>query len=255
MKRTPTHPFAENPLDLIDGKIPPCAFPSHSRSFITVAILEASLRHCASYVKGRLLDVGCGKKPYQHSYFSGAETYLGVDYLTDRSEPDIVASALDLPLEDSSFDTVVSTEVIEHLPDPLRALREMRRVVKPTGYVIVTAPMYWPRHDLPYDFYRYTYDGVLYLLKESGLELVRLFNRGRSYAYLGQVIQHVQPVPFKWFSAFINWFFLSCDRHLKHDMLTLGWTIIAKRSVVSSAGPTGAGDENTAERNSDAGSQ
>jgi len=196
-------------------------------------MIEASLLRCRDYVRGKLLDVGCGRKPYKDTYFSGAASCVGVDYLTERSQPDIVASALELPLDDQSFDTVVSTEVLEHVPDPLRALREMRRVLKPGGYVILSTPMYWPRHEIPYDFFRYPYDGLLYLVKESGFELVRIFNRGHAYVFLGQVVQHTLPVFIRagFFIALLNSFFLWCDRHHAFDAVTLGWTVVARRNA------------------------
>lgn len=228
MPRESTHPLAEHPLDHIRGKIPNCAFPVSNRGYLMTLLLEASLIQCASYVRGRLLDVGCGRRPYEKTYFSNAESYLGTDYLTDRSKPDVVASAEKLPFDGQSFDTVTSTEVLEHVPDPLRALKEMHRVLKPEGYLILSVPMHWPRHEQPYDYWRFTYDGLLHLLHESDFKLVRLFNRGRSYAFLGQVLQHIQPVPSDWFSAFINRFALWCDCHLNHDLVTLGWTVVAR---------------------------
>jgi SAM-dependent methyltransferase len=192
-------------------------------------LLESSLQRCAPFIKGELLDVGCGNRPYEKTYFAGAKSYLGSDYLSERSRPDVVCSALDLPFPENRFDTVVSTEVLEHVPDPLRALKEMRRVVKPGGHVIVSTPMYWPRHEVPYDYFRYPYDGLLHLLKESGLELVQLYNRGRSYAFLGQVIQGIHPISARPVNYVINAFFLWCDRHLRHDAITMGWTVVATK--------------------------
>jgi SAM-dependent methyltransferase len=194
-------------------------------------MLENSLRQCQPFITGKLLDVGCGNRPYEKTFFSGAAQYIGCDYLSDRSKPDVICSALDLTFPDNSFDTVVSTEVLEHVPDPQRAIREMYRVVKPGGYVILSTPQYWPRHEVPYDYFRYPYDGILHLFKEGGFETQKVFNRGRSYAYLGQVIQHIQPVAFKAFRWLLNRFFLWCDRHLKQDTLTLGWTIVARKPI------------------------
>ncbi len=230
---TPTHPKAEHPLKHFK-KIPSCTLRRADRTYLTALNLEASLMQCREYIRGSLLDVGCGRKPYQNTYFSGATTYLGADYLSDRSTPDVICSALDLPFDPQSFDTVVSTEVLEHVPDPLLAFKEMHRVLRPTGYLILSTPMYWPRHDLPYDFFRYPYDGLMHLLKESGFEVVRLFNRGQSYAFLGQVIQHigihyVLPAPIaRAVSWCLNSFFLWCERHLDHDLLTMGWTVVAR---------------------------
>jgi len=228
MSRTPTHPLAEHPLDRLAGR-PVCSLRRHDRTYLTIVMLENSLRQCAEYVKGITLDVGCGRRPYERTFFAGAQRYIGTDYLSDRSRPDVVCSALDLPFAGEQFDTVVSTEVLEHVPDPLRALREMRRVLRPGGFLVLSAPMHWPGHEVPFDFFRYPYDGLLHLVKSSGLELAKMFNRGRSYAYVGQVIQHVQPVGARPVNWLVNTFFLWCDRHLQHDGITLGWTVVARK--------------------------
>ena len=228
MPRTPAHPLAKHPLENLPQGFK-CSEPTSRRSFLHTLMLEASLKQCGAYVKGTTLDVGCGHKPYEKTFFAGAEKYIGMDYLTDRSKPDVVGSATDIPLGDASFDTVVSTEVLEHVPDPLKALREMYRVLKPGGYLILSTPMYWPRHEVPYDYFRYPYDGLLHLIKTSGFELKELFNRGRSYAFIGVVVQGTQPIPWKPVNWLINRFFLWCDCHLKHDVHTLGWTFVAQR--------------------------
>jgi ubiquinone/menaquinone biosynthesis C-methylase UbiE len=234
MSRVPTHPLAEHPLDNQSGK-PQCSLPTWNRHYLMTVMLENSLKNCSGFVKGKLLDVGCGWRPYEKTFFAAAEKYVGLDYLSDRSKPDIIGSAQAIPLPDNSFDTVASTEVLEHVPDPLKAMREMCRVLKPGGYLILTAPMYWPRHEVPYDYYRHTYDGLLHLVKESGLELTKIFNRGRSYAFLGQVLQQIHPVKAKSVSWLINQFFMWCERHLNHDNITLGWTLVARKPEIAAA--------------------
>lgn len=236
MRQPPTHPLAEHPLAGL-SKTPVCTQPRHNRTYLNALMLEASLLQCQPFVKGDLLDVGCGWRPYEKTFFAGARRYVGLDFLTDRSKPDVIGSAMQIPLPDSAFDTVVSTEVLEHVPEPLRALKEMRRVIKPGGHLILTVPMYWPRHDLPYDFFRYPYDGLLHLLKEADWELVKMFNRGHAYALLGQVIMHtapriLQPRPVVYL---LNSFFLWCDTHRQNDSITMGWTVVARPT------PTGAG--------------
>ena len=228
MPRIPAHPLAKHPLENLPKDFT-CSVPASHRAYITALLIESSLAQSGGYVKGLTLDVGCGRKPYEKTFFAGAEKYVGMDYLTDRSKPDIVGSATDIPLADNSFDTVVCTEVLEHVPDPLKALREMHRVLKPGGHLILSTPMYFPRHEVPYDYFRYPYDGLLHLVKTSGLELVELFNRGRSYAFIGQVMQQTLPISADSLNWLVNRFFLWCDLHSKHDVHTLGWTIVAKK--------------------------
>lgn len=228
MPRTPAYPLAKHPLDNIPKDFK-CSVPTSHRMFLHTLMLQASIKQCGAYVKGVTLDVGCGSKPYEKTFFSGAEKYIGMDYLTDRSTPDVVGSATDIPLGNASFDTVVCTEVLEHVPDPLKAMQEMHRVLKPGGYLILTTPMYWPRHEVPYDYFRYPYDGLLHLIKNSGFELTQLYNRGRAYAFIGQAIQQAQPFNPKLINWLINRFFLWCDCHLKQDIHTLGWTFVAQR--------------------------
>ncbi len=235
MPRPSTHPLAKHPLASLAGDFK-CSVPVSHRAFLHTLMLEASLQQCGVYVKGVTLDVGCGRKPYEKTFFAGAEKYVGLDYLTDRSTPDVIGSATNIPLGDAGFDTVVSTEVLEHVPDPLKALREMHRVLKPGGYLILSTPMYWPRHEVPYDYFRYPYDGLLHLVKESGFELAQLFNRGRSYAFIGQAIQQTQPIAARPVNWLINRFFLWCDLHLNQDVHTLGWTVLAQKPAAPNAG-------------------
>ena len=230
MPRIPAHPLARHPLKSIAGGFQ-CSLPASHRTYLTMLMVESSLHQCAGFVKGLTLDVGCGRKPYEKTFFAGAEKYIGLDYLTDRSTPDVVGSATAIPLGDAGFDTVVCTEVLEHIPDPLQAIREMHRVLKPGGHLVLSTPMYWPRHEVPYDFFRYPYDGLLHLVQVGGFELVRLYNRGGSYAFIGQVVQQTQPIAARPVNWVINRFFLWCDLYLKHDTHTLGWTFVARKPV------------------------
>jgi SAM-dependent methyltransferase len=228
MKRTPSHPLAKHPLkDTGHGNH--CSVNKLHRAYLHTLMLEASLEYCGKYVQGKTLDVGCGRKPYEKTFFEAAQEYVGMDYLTDRSTPDIVGSAIDIPLPDATFDTVVCTEVLEHVPDPAKAFSEINRVLKPSGHLILSTPMYWPRHEVPYDFFRYPYDGILSLANNGGFELVELFNRGHSYAFIGQIIQQTQPFRSPLISYAVNSFFLLLERTLRHDAHTIGWTLVAKK--------------------------
>src|SRR5438094_609425 len=106
MARTPAHPLAEHPLDRVAGT-PQCSLPPWHRTYLVTVMLENSLRQCAPFVKGLVLDVGCGRRPYEKTFFAGAAKYIGADYLLDRSRPDVLCSALQIPFRDEAIDTVV----------------------------------------------------------------------------------------------------------------------------------------------------
>jgi SAM-dependent methyltransferase len=96
----------------------------------------------SGYLKGRLLDFGCGTKPYKH-LFNNVEEYIGLDFESDRvkgekTETDIVYDGKAIPAEDNSFDSILSTEVFEHLFDLQGVLKELNRVLKPEGLMLFT---------------------------------------------------------------------------------------------------------------------
>lgn len=91
---------------------------------------------------------------------------------------DAVAMADQLPFAAESFDTVLCTEVLEHVPDPKLVLDELVRVVRPGGRVILTVPFLYQIHEEPYDYWRFTVFGLRNLLRSRGLEVKYIGLRG-----------------------------------------------------------------------------
>ncbi len=149
---------------------------THNR--IVYRLLEQVLTYAAGrYASGRLVDVGCGAKPWGHLFAPFVDEHVGVDHVQSKSNPgavDVLATAYDIPLADGSADTVLMTSVMEHLERPDQALRECRRLLRPGGHLIMTAPFFWHVHDAPRDFFRYAPDGLRYLLESSELEVLEL---------------------------------------------------------------------------------
>ncbi len=139
---------------------------------ITAEKLSLQLRR---YASGVLVDVGCGIKPYAALTKGIVTQYIGVDHPGTKHEPgnvDVFASCYDTTLPDASADTVLCTAVLEHLERPQDAIREMRRILKPGGYLILGAPLFWHLHEEPRDFYRYTKYGLAHLFATAGFEVV-----------------------------------------------------------------------------------
>ncbi len=109
----------------------------------------------------RTLDIGSGGSPYAACF----PNLLTVD-ISRLRKPEIMASAGCLPFRDASFSHILCTEVLEHLPEPQKALDEMRRVLTDGGRLILSTRFIFPLHDTPDDYYRFTRYGLKYLLRD-----------------------------------------------------------------------------------------
>ncbi len=197
-------------------------------AFLDISLIERSIALLAPQLTGELLDVGCGQQPYV-DYFKHVTRKRACDFNSKRGNVDFECPAHQIPLPDSSLDSILCTEVLEHVPDPLAVWREFHRLLRPGGKVLLATPMYWPSHEEPYDFYRYPEYGLRRLAKESGFQVVRLIPRGGPWAMLGQVGLHVMPhyLRFRWMRRMWNRFFLKIDANRCSPRLTMGWTILA----------------------------
>src|SRR5258706_1949816 len=123
-------------------------------------IHDRELRRCASlFLKDRLIDIGCGEKPYCEMLRPFITEHVGVDHaetLHDKSRVDLFGTAYSIPVEDGSFDYALCTAVLEHLEEPELALRECYRVLKRGGCAVYSVPFIWHLHEEPRDFFRYS---------------------------------------------------------------------------------------------------
>lgn len=130
-----------------------------------------------------VLDLGCGYKPFEKLFYNeGIKNviYIGVDFDKNSSNADII---LDLnyqkvPIEDERFDIIILSEVLEHLYNPLNAIREATRLVKVNGYVYISTPFIFPYHGTPYDYYRYTEFFYKKITEDFGYEILRIQKAG-----------------------------------------------------------------------------
>lgn len=161
--------------------------------------LKNTLKQIPSGLK--ILDVGAGELQYKHlcshldytsqdfCEYDGKGDNKGIQVNTfDTSKIDIVSDITNIPLPDNSFDAIMCTEVLEHVPDPIRAFEEMNRLLKVDGYLVITAPFASSTHFSPYHFStgfnRYFYE---YILKNN-YKIVELSPNGNFFGYIAQEI-------------------------------------------------------------------
>ncbi|OGG45063.1 MAG: hypothetical protein A3F84_09020 [Candidatus Handelsmanbacteria bacterium RIFCSPLOWO2_12_FULL_64_10] len=144
-----------------------------SKNWLVHRITRRHVAEAVRYARGRMLDVGCGGRPYRGLFTPVVSFYIGVDRRDDPA-PDVKGDAQALPFRAEGFDTILCSQVLEHLPEPGRALAEMGRALRAGGHLIVTAPHIWGLHEEPHDYYRFTRYGLCHLMRQAGLEVVEV---------------------------------------------------------------------------------
>jgi SAM-dependent methyltransferase len=145
------------------------------REGVSVAANEMLLREILSarpYLRGRLLDMGCGRRPYALIYGRLVESSVGTEVAFSphgTTAADAICFGEALPFEDASFDTILCTEVLEHTREPWRVMAEFARLLRPGGHVVISVPFIYPLHEKPHDYWRFTGYGLEAISSSAGL--------------------------------------------------------------------------------------
>ena len=161
---------------------------------IQLSLIVASLRRVAPQARGRLLDVGCGNKPYEAYFRPYVTEYIGIEHEAtfaataaggQGTRPDLTYDGERLPFPDGSCDTVLNVQVLEHTPRPRALVAEMARVLKSGGLLILLAPFQFRLHEQPHDYYRYSSHGLRHLCEEAGLTVLEISPQGSLWSVIG----------------------------------------------------------------------
>jgi len=151
-----------------------------AHDYLVRSRLEAALRDIISDLEyGIVLDVGAGNEPYKYLFHD-------CEYISlDLSSADIKGSGESLPLKSESVDLVISTQVLEHVLNPMQFIFEMKRVLKPGGHAIVSTHGVYPIHAAQ-DYWRWTDQGLREMF--AGFDDVEIMSLGGYWLCIFQLI-------------------------------------------------------------------
>ena len=136
---------------------------------------------------GRALDVGAGEAPWRYLMgprvaYQGVDTQSADQFGMGRHTDIVYYNGGRLPFDDCTFDHVLCTEVLEHVPDPTAFMAEIARVLCPGGSLVMTVPWSARLHHVPHDYARYSRFGLANLLAATGFEAGNIDPRGNDFA-------------------------------------------------------------------------
>jgi len=222
-------------------------------SILVGELLLEEILAARPYMQGRLLDIGCGKRPYALIYESLVEMSVGTEVASSPhgiAEADVICVAEALPFPDRSFDIVLCTEVLEHTRKPFQVMDEIARVLKPGGYLLLSVPFIYPVHEAPHDHWRFTVYGLedishtvglvpLYVHPKGG-PFVALISLGiniavRSVNALSKLLGLARPGyeyrVVRWFLSLPQWVYLWAIRSMRMNRHT-PWLKKAQSQII-----------------------
>jgi ubiquinone/menaquinone biosynthesis C-methylase UbiE len=206
--------------------------------------------------ESRILDAGAGQQTYKQ--FCTHLKYVSQDFAMydgegnghglqtknwDYSQLDIISDITNIPEPEASFDAVLCSEVLEHLPEPISAIKEFKRLLKTGGVLIMTAPFCSLTHFAPYHYSsgynRYFYEKFL---TDNGFQIIELVSNGSFFEYLAQETKRIQSVAKRYAEdspniidhLAIKFFLRMLTRFSKKDkgseeILCFGYHVLAKK--------------------------
>lgn len=158
--------------------------------FISRRGLSKAIKNNSHFIKGDVIDIGCGSKPYKK--FFNFKKYIGVDLKKNNKihleEVDIVFDGKKLPFDNERFDSFICSQVFEHVFNLSELLNSINKVLKKNSTGIVTIPFIWDEHEQPIDFARYTSFGIIDILSKNGFEIIKTVKINNNLSCIFQLI-------------------------------------------------------------------
>jgi len=163
-------------------------------------LLKGISMHAAE-LNGMMMDFGCGSKPYKSLF--NVDEYIGVDFENPghphlNEQIDVFYDGKKIPFEDEKFDSVFSSEVFEHVFNLDIVIKEINRVMKTGGKILITCPFAICEHEVPNDYARYSSFALKYIFEQNGFEIIHQDKTGNNVETVYQlwimyIHQHITP--------------------------------------------------------------
>lgn len=150
--------------------------------YICNLFVKDYVRLIREHCRGALLDCGCGDVPYYEAYSKLVASVTCIDWEHSLHENPYVDQYVDLndilPFEGETFDTILVTDVLEHIAEPSLFMREISRITRPGGRVLIMVPFFYWIHEQPHDYYRYSEFALRRFCAQNSLTVVHLNSYG-----------------------------------------------------------------------------
>ena len=196
------------------------------------------------YVKGNFLDLGCGQAPLYSLYKNYAEQITCVDWGNSMHQITYLDFEQDLNqnlnMESNSFDSIILSDVLEHIRKPELLLNEIHRILNKDGVLIMNVPFFYWLHEHPFDYYRYTKYALQSMCEDAGFEILELKPYGGAPEIItdifAKILKNIPLVgkPIAIVLQKLTWLFIKTSIGKKISNKTaqnfpFGYTLIAKK--------------------------
>lgn len=224
---------------------------NHNEKFVFVSsrltvdiIAKHYQQNALPYFKGSLLDLGCGSVPFYSFYKEKVTQVTCADWEQSMHQNLFLDVFCDLneslPFDTESFDSVLLSDVLEHIRKPEQLIQEIHRILKKDGVLIMNVPYYYCLHEEPHDYFRYTEFALKSMTSDAGLEMELLQRTGGTLEIMTDLFaKNIRPIPLIGkplcqFSQFLTWQLLKIKPIYKVAQKTavkypFGYFLVAKK--------------------------
>lgn len=215
-----------------------------SSRLIVDIIAKFYTKNIPKYVKGHFLDLGCGQAPLYLLYKNYTKNITCVDWsnsIHENSHLDFEQDLnMNLVMESNTYDSIILSDVLEHIRKPEALLNEIFRVLNKDGILLMNVPFFYWLHEHPFDYYRYTKYALQSMCEDTGFEIIEL----KPYGGIPEIITDIFakilkniPLlgkPLAILIQKITWLFIQTNIGRKISEKTahnfpFGYTLIAKK--------------------------